>query len=296
MVIVNTKPNNISSTPVHYLPINIKRFFYNVNLDNISEIRLRCGGPICVVNGQDKYFLTRGGALSKGNNNLVTVSRRDIDDAIEILTSSSLYAYKDDVKNGFITAEGGHRVGVCGTACKDTGFINDVSGLNYRFAREVLGCGDKVIDGIYNFGNIKNTLITSKPGGGKTTFLRDIIRQISNRGVNVSVIDERGEISGTKDGVANFDLGMCTDVFNMCSKKTGFKLMLRSMSPEVIAVDEFDVNEDGPLIRQASASGVSIFATIHCGDWKNDIPKDILRCFKCLVVLENKKIKEVLYV
>lgn len=300
MMIVSTDDRFLKPAPTDMLPLRIRRFFYGLDTDGISEIRLRAGGVVCVNTVFGKRFLTRGGKLSEKCDNAVTVTVRDIEEATEILTSSSLYSYRDDIKNGFITARGGHRVGICGKMTEDCSFVTGITGLNYRFAREIKGCADCVSDKVYNGGNIKNTLIVSSPGCGKTTFLRDLIRQISDKGANVSVVDERGEIAAMHSGIPGFDIGINTDVFDMCPKEVGMKLMIRSMSPEVIAVDELGGREDAEALQLAAKSGVSVFATMHCRSWKEDIPASLLENFKCIIQLSDKPrpgiVREAVYV
>ncbi len=300
MMIVSAQSATLRDTPVDFLPLRLKRYFFGIDTDDIYEIRLRISRPVCVVGKLGKSYITSVGKLSKKADKGIVISRKDIEDAVEILTSSSIYSYADEIKNGYITAYGGHRVGVCGTMTADGEFMTDISCLNYRFAREVMGVADEVIDGILNNGQVKSTLIVSRPGCGKTTFLRDLVRQISDRGINISVIDERGEICAVCEGIPGFEVGSCTDIIDRCSKRYGMTLMLRTMSPRVIAVDEFDFAADADVISSASRSGVSVFATAHCGDWRREIPKDILSQFKCIIVLSDKKgpgtVEEVVYV
>lgn len=300
MMIVTTDDRFLKPAPTDMLPLRLRRFFYGLDMEGVSEIRLRAGGVVCVNTSGGKRFLTRSGRLSDTPENAVTVSVRDIEEATEILTASSLYSYRDDIKNGFITARGGHRVGICGSMTEDCSFVTGICGLNYRFAREIKGCADCVAEKVYNGGNIRSTLIVSSPGCGKTTFLRDLIRQISDKGVNVSVVDERSEIAAMHSGIPGFDIGLNTDVFDMCPKETGMKLMIRSMSPEVIAVDELGGTEDAEALKSAAKSGVSVFATMHCRNWKEDIPQTLLENFKCIVQLSDKphpgSIRECVYV
>lgn len=288
-MIVSVQSAILRDTPVDLLPMRIKKYFFGIDCDKLYEIRLRCAKPLSVVGAAGKRYITPTGKLSGSGEKGIIISKKDIEEAVDILTSYSLYSFKDEIKNGFITAPGGHRVGVCGTMTPDGEFLADISCLNYRFAREIFGAADKAADAVYNNGQVKSTLIVSTPGCGKTTFLRDLIRQISNRGVNISVVDERGELASVREGVPGFDLGFSTDVLDMCNKKDGMKIMLRTMTPAVIAVDEFDVINDAEFISHSKASGVSIFATAHTGNWRSEIPKSVLSAFKCVVVLSSRK-------
>ena len=299
-MIVSVQSAVLRDTPVDLLPLRIKKYFFGIDCDKLFEIRMRAGKPLCVAGVDGKQFITHTGRLSSAGEKGVIVSKKDIEEAVEILTSYSLYSYKDQIKNGFITAPGGHRVGICGTMTPDSEFITDVSCLNYRFAREIFSAADKAVDAVYNNGQVKSTLIVSAPGCGKTTFLRDLIRQISNKGVNISVVDERGELAAVRGGIPGFDLGFSTDVLDMCDKRIGMKIMLRTMTPSVIAVDEFDVVSDADIISALNASGVSVFATVHTRDWNKDMPASVLSAFKCVVVLSNRKgpgtIEEIIHV
>ncbi|MBP3359485.1 MAG: Flp pilus assembly complex ATPase component TadA [Clostridia bacterium] len=300
MMIVSADVQQMRSTPVELLPLKIRRYFYALDTDDFREIRLRAGGAVCVCSGSGKRYISKYGKLTESVKGAVTVSPNDIEEAVDILTLSSLYSAQDEIKNGFITARGGHRVGLCGRMTSGGDFVTDITGLNYRFAREVIGAADMAAEAVFNNGNIKSTLIVSSPGCGKTTFLRDLIRQISDKGVNVSVVDERGEIGAVHNGMPAFDLGANTDIFDMCGKTEGMKLMIRSMSPQVVAVDEIGDEEDISAIRAAARSGVSVFATIHASDWRKDIGKELTACFKCVISLSDRHgpgtVEELVYV
>lgn len=288
MMIVNTRSELVRETPVEMLPLRIRKYFFGIDCSDLTEIRLRCRSPLCVKTKTGIKFITHSGGLTNERSKGIIITKRDIDEAVDVLTASSLYTYKEEIKNGYITAPGGHRVGICGTVTPEGEFIRDISCLNYRFAREIYGAADRVVEAVFNNGNIKSTLIISRPGCGKTTFLRDLIRQISNKGVNISVIDERGELGAVRDGVPGFDLGSCSDILDMCNKSDGMNMVLRSMSPSVIAVDEFSPQAEGKILERAARAGVSVFATVHGSDWKKDIPPHILKCFSCVVVLTDK--------
>ena len=179
-------------------------------------------------------------------------------------------------------------MGICGTIAQDSEFVVDINSLNYRFAREMTGVAEDYINKIVKGNSVDSTLITSQPGGGKTTFLRDLIRCVSDKGLNVSLIDERGEIAACYDGMPVFNIGKNTDVMSMCSKSKGMEMMLRTMTPDVIAVDEFDFLTDYQFLSMIVISGVSLFATAHCQDYKKEIPTDVLKHFKHVIVLSDK--------
>ena len=168
----------------------------------------------------------------------------------EKLCNNSIYAYRNQICEGFITVKGGHRVGISGTTIIENGKIINmkyITSLNFRIAREVKGCSLKILDKIINIkdNTINNTLIVSPPGKGKTTMLRDVIRNISNgiqnvnfQGKTCGVVDERGEIAAMYHGIPQNDIGLRTDVMENVSKAKGMRMLIRSMAPEVIACDE----------------------------------------------------------
>lgn len=187
------------------------------------------------------------------------------------MSEYSLYAYEEELKQGFLTVQGGHRIGVCGQVSAENGRIRriwPISYLNIRIAREFKGCARKMVSLLYRDGNFLDTLILSAPGIGKTTLLRDLVRMISVGGSwcfgkKVGLVDERSEIAGSIRGIPQNDVGFRTDVLDGCPKETGMMLLVRSMSPEVLAVDEIGGKEDMDALRYAMRCGVGILATIH---------------------------------
>ncbi len=192
------------------------------------------------------------------------ISNTEILQILEKLCENSIYAYKNQICNGFLTVRGGHRIGIAGTAVEENGRVINVkyiTSLNFRIAREVINCSNHLLKQIIDMENntIYNTLIVSPPGKGKTTMLRDIIRNISNgitnihfKGMTCGVVDERGEIAAMYKGMPQNDIGIRTDVIENISKAEGMKMLIRSMAPEVIACDEIGSKEDVEAIRRSN--------------------------------------------
>ncbi len=244
-----------------------------INLDNINEITLRAGKNVTVKADNIYYKID------------YIVTNTQLTECFKRFCDFSVYAYLDEIKKGFVTIDGGHRIGICGTAVmedEDVFNIKDISSVNIRIAKEFKGCSDKL-----KF-DIKNLLIISPPCCGKTTIIRDLCRRIGNR-KKVSVVDERGEIAGMCNGTPCFDIGLMTDVLSLAPKKRGVEYMLRSMSPEYIVTDEI-ADTDCEILKKAVTSGVYIVATAH----GNSISKTLERLcidktvFDNIVLLGNK--------
>ena len=239
---------------------NIRQLLMEANLDydKLYEIRLRVGRPLFLTYDGGECFLR-----SPGQEQYV-VTRED-------LTGYSLYAYEDEIRQGYISVQGGHRVGVTGKVILDRGRIMGmkyISCINVRLAHEIQGCADKVMSYIRTKNWIANTLIISPPRCGKTTLLRDIIRQLSNGwentpGLTVGVVDERSELAGCYQGIPQNDLGMRTDVLDCCPKSEGMQMLVRSMSPDVVAVDELGCEEDFRAVETVIHCGCKLIATAH---------------------------------
>ena len=231
----------------------------------LQEIRLREEKPITIVyEGREKFLLGE-------NDNSIVVRGRDIQETLDYISNYSLYAYENELRQGFITLEGGHRVGVAGQTIlegKQVKNMRYISSMNIRIAHEVKGCADTVIPYISREKELCHTLLISPPRCGKTTLLRDIVRQSSDgckfvKGTTVGVVDERSEIGGCYQGVPQNDLGIRTDVLDCCPKAEGMLLMIRSMSPRILAVDEIGTKEDVQAIEYALHCGCTMLATAH---------------------------------
>lgn len=275
-------------------PPTIKRLLLNINLDEAEEIRLIFGQPILLRYHDGDYFLNHKGILSQDVGGSVKLSRNDIEGIVERLTKASVYAVTEEIKNGYITIDGGHRVGITGTAVIGDGgveYIKNISAMNIRIANEVVGISRELCEKITE-GGLNNTLIISPPGCGKTTLLRDIARELSDGGYNVAISDERCEIAGMVNGVASFTLGMRTAVLENCPKAYAINTLLRSMSPEVIICDELGRIEDCDAVFNAVNSGVGVIASAHGRDTEqlqNRVEfKRLLKMFDLAVILSRR--------
>ncbi|MCD8180330.1 MAG: Flp pilus assembly complex ATPase component TadA [Firmicutes bacterium] len=266
MYIANNETAISSRGILNFMPRGIRRYMYNINLDGACEIHMRLGKPLCIHYADGCFYVNHKGNLTALPASAVRVTREHIDEALEIATSASVYSVKEEIKNGFLTIAGGHRIGITGTAVikeDKVSFIKDISALNYRLAGEVIGAADEVMPMILDGGGIRNTLIISPPGAGKTTMLRDIARQLSYKSYKVSVVDERREVAALCEGRSAFDLGFSTDVLEGADKAEGMLMVLRSMSPDVIVTDEIGKQEDIDAVEKITNSGAAVIATIH---------------------------------
>lgn len=255
---------------INIMPAAIRRYISNINLDEAEEIRIIKGKPITIRYSDGDYYVTAKSVLSQNPNNAIRINTACMEELLERITKSSLYSVKEEIKNGYITIDGGHRIGIAGTAVTEDGkieFVRDISAMNIRLANEIIGAADAVIESVCKDG-VKNTLIISPPGAGKTTMLRDIARSLSYKGYNTAIADERSEIAAMRGGQSPFDLGNTTTVFDNCPKAEAMQLLLRSMSPDVIITDEIGTEKDAHAIRNIINSGVYVFASVHGRDIK----------------------------
>ena len=265
----------------------------------LQEIRLRINGPLLVVYRGEEYFLGAKGGLCKDPGQAFRVCRRCLQ---EYLSGYSLYAYEEEVRQGYLTLQGGHRVGLAGKTILDGEKITSIrfiSFINIRFSHQVKGCASVILPYIAQGSTVRHTLLISPPRCGKTTILRDLIRQISDGdekrpGHCVGVVDERSEIGGCHQGVPQNDVGIRTDVLDGCPKAEGMMMLIRSMSPEVIAVDEIGSYEDIHAIESVIHCGCRLLATVH-GSSIDDIKRKPLlnrlvkeKIFERYILLEGR--------
>ena len=232
-----------------YLPDQIRLMLcktFEIVGDSVQEIRLRARLPLIIGTGNGNFFVLPGGEISQAVVNAYIVEPEDIQRIFRAVCENSVYAFSDEIRQGFVTIRGGHRVGISGRAVtngKTIEAFRDISSLNIRVAREVIGSANCIIDYILKPNGVKNTLIVAPPMGGKTTVLRDLSRQISNRGIKTAIADERGELAALFKGVPQNNVGLETDVLENVPKADAAIMLLRSMSPEVIITDEISTKK-----------------------------------------------------
>ena len=281
---------------------------YNINENTLEEIRIRVDRPVIL-----KY--------PEGKEDILDhiVTQNEILNILQSLCNNSIYSYQSQICDGYITLQGGHRVGITGNVAMKDGKItnvNYVSSLNFRIAREIIGASDEILKEVitrksnsssqnnYRYTNIdnndisnleiNNTLIVSRPGCGKTTVLRDLVRNISNMGFTVSLIDERGEIASMYKGIPQNDIGLRTDVMDNVTKSLGMKIAVRTMAPQVIVADEIGTDGDLEAINYGICSGVKGIFTAHGSDISELRQNETLnklyeeKLFKRIIFLENR--------
>ena len=280
-------------------------------IEDLEEIRVRIGQPLflCtsmaefVLQKEDNFFAIvefdkigkdkedwkgeRGekiGVWNKGN--VYYITEADVREMQNYISNYSLYAWQDELRNGFLTVSGGHRIGLCGSTRNTNGRITGISyisGLNIRIAHEKKGCAEWVLNYIRRGEmDIYNTLIASAPGVGKTTLLRDCMRLLSYgggqyKGKKVGIVDERSEIAACYHGIPQNDVGPRTDVLDGGNKPEGIVMLLRTMSPEVIGVDELGAKEDYEAVEHAVYCGCRMIGTVHARNEKELREKIIIQ-------------------
>ncbi|NLV88631.1 MAG: stage III sporulation protein AA [Tissierellia bacterium] len=240
----------------------------------VEEIRLKRERPLMIYFEGKDYFVSKTGNVTRDISQALIVEEKYIESTFQLISNYSPYAYLEEIKNGYITITGGHRIGIGGKVVYGINGIENIkniSSLNIRIAREKIGISDFLIPYlIKGRKDFYNTLIISPPQCGKTTLLRDIVRNLSNgmihsncEGFKVSLIDERSELAGMYNGVPQKDVGLRTDILDGCLKSDGIIMAIRSLSPDIIAVDEIGGKRDVEAIHEALRAGIKLIATIH---------------------------------
>ncbi len=256
-------------------------------MDTLEEIRLRVQRPIILkFNDCDKIVK-------------YTVTAEEILSCLQMICENSIYTYQNQIAEGFITIKGGHRVGIAGSCVIENGKIiniNYIYSLNFRIAKQVLGSSNKLLNHVLDLdtNQVLNTLIIAPPGAGKTTVLRDLIRQLSSgikelkfKALNVGIVDERGEIAALYKGIPQNDIGVKTDVIENVHKSIGIRMLIRSMAPKVIVADEIGNKEDIEALNYAVCSGCRGIFTAHGGSMEDIMLNPVLKSLMNLHVFEK---------
>ncbi len=238
-------------------------------INSIKEIRMRVNMPIVLYMGDKSLVLHKDGQANTSTKNGYIITKTKLNELFNAFCEHSAHSFQNEIKNGFVTINGGHRVGICGTCIleeKKVVGVKDISSLNIRIARQINGISNVIFDKVLYKG-LESVLIIGSPGSGKTTMIKDIARRLSNAEfgeiIKVAIIDERAEIAATHVGEAKNDVGFSADVYNLFPKDVAMSLALRSGSPQVFICDEIGNEDDVELIMQSINTGVYIIATAH---------------------------------
>lgn len=260
----------------------------------VQEIRLRAGLPLAVTVGGTQLFLLQNGTQSYlFKPNCIILQKQQLQECFLNLCNHSVYAHQQELCEGYLMLPLGHRVGVCGTFVEQSGKITavrDISSLNIRIAKEVVGCSNGVLPSYRG----ESILICGGPGSGKTTLLRDVIRRLASgafeKSYRVSVIDSRGELAAVAGGISTADLGQTCDVIAGCPKARGIEMALRTQFPEVIAFDELADLEEVQRVQQSLSAGAAVITTAHAGSVNEMVKRPAV-----LALLQSGAIHRVLF-
>ena len=238
------------------------------------EIRLRSARPVILYGKYGSYYLLNTGNTGVSIDETYLTSTEVITDTFNRLCCYSVHSHLNSIVNGYITMQGGHRAGIVGTAVTNSmgeiTSLRDISGINIRVSREVKGCSDSIVENLFS-NHAVSCIIAGPPSSGKTTVLRDLIRRLSTnvygKSYKVCVIDERQEIACMNSGIAQNDIGINSDVLNSYPKRQAIMTAIKTMSPDIIAVDEVAENSEIEAIRLGVNSGVKFIVTIHACDY-----------------------------
>lgn len=283
---------------IEYFPDKLQNILIEkikANEDKLEEIRIRNQRPIILKFNSEEVVVE------------YIVNSEEIKSILQLICENSIYSYQKQISSGFITLQGGHRVGLVGSCVIENNKIiniNYINSFNFRIARQVIDCSNDILKHILDIekNSVFNTLIISPPGCGKTTLIRDIARQVSSgnseynfKGITVGIVDERSEIASLYKGVTQNDVGIRTDVIENVSKSIGIKILVRSMAPKVIIADEIGIYEDIDAINYALCSGCKGIFTAHGSSlediYKNPVLKKLIdaHVFQRLIFLDENK-------
>lgn len=261
-----------------YLPEKVQRILLRAPAEVLTkavEIRLRASLPLLAVLPERDCMFTPLGDVTRHWQEAFCCTAQDVARVVQAVGRNSLYALEEELRTGFLTMEGGHRIGLAGQAVLAGGAVQalkHIGSINIRVAREIKHASDVLLPFLFGEGGRpRNLLVISPPRCGKTTLLRDIARNLSDgfeahAGLQVGVVDERSEIAACKDGQVTVDLGCRTDVLDRCPKAEGILMLIRSMAPDVVVTDELGRREDAVALMEALHAGVGVVASAHGAD------------------------------
>ena len=265
----------------------------------VIEIRCRINRPLELNCGTRHFFMTDGGGVTDDLERAWVMSGDELRKMVSALTTGSYYALEAEIIQGYISLPGGHRVGFAGRVVHQAGKIQTIqyiSSINFRIARRVAGIARPLLPLLWKDGRFLKTLIISPPAAGKTTMLREIIREFSYGapqlgipGQHIGVVDERSELAGSYLGVPQLDLGPRSDILDACPKEEGVYLLLRSMNPQIIATDEMGREKDQQIIADIMNAGVSFITTAHARNLTEAMVRPGLRR-----ILENGSVERLI--
>ena len=297
--------NNYFDSAIYFLSDDIKNSLIKVPANikkSVQEIRLRADKAVSMVCADKNFFIKNSGLITENyqDSSILKTDKTTLEKSFYNLCEYSVYSFENQISNGFITAKGGHRIGLCGTAVikgeKISG-IKEITSMNIRIAKEFFGCSLKIMNVLGH--SFENTLIIGPPSSGKTSILRDVARNISlgisiNRQIKTVIIDERSEIAGVSNGNSEFDIGLC-DVMNAFPKSIGIEMAIRCLSPECIICDEIGCENDIDELIKCANCGVKLIASVHADNEDDFFRKNIAetlisKCgFENLVFLDSNK-------